>query len=93
MGLIDLGLTDAEFGRLTMKEFDVLLRRKVKRDENETLKFGMIAAAVYNTMRRKRTDKVFKATDFISKRRVQRTADEIFAKVKAINAFFNGSRK
>ena len=87
--MVDFGLSSDEFGRLTLREFDALVRRKSSRDDLESLRFGMIAAAVYNTMRRKKSDKVFKATDFIGKKKSIQSEKEMINIVKIMDKFCN----
>lgn len=48
IGRFDLGLTDAEFGKLNPALFQALLNRKQEQDKKEFLQTGMIAAAVIN---------------------------------------------
>ena len=86
---MDFGLSSDEVGRLTLKEFDALSRRKASRDDLESIRFGMIAAAVYNTMRRKKSDKVFKATDFIGKKKAVQSEKEMLNIVKVMDKFCN----
>jgi len=44
----DLDLSDAEFGRLTLEQFDGLLERKREQDKLAFLQAGIVAASIYN---------------------------------------------
>jgi hypothetical protein len=46
----DLGLPEDEVGRLTLAEYDALIKRKEAEDNRAQLNAGIVAAAVYNTM-------------------------------------------
>lgn len=68
----DLGLTDKEFGKLTLKKFEALLDRKMEADKRERLNFGIVAAMIYNCAPfadEKREP--MKATDFVPGMRIE----------------------
>jgi hypothetical protein len=49
MARYDFRLPDSEIGRLNLKEFDALLKRKKAADNMARLNAGVVAAAIYNT--------------------------------------------
>lgn len=45
---VDLGLLEEEIGALTLREFDVLLKRQRVRQNHERLNAGIVAAMIWN---------------------------------------------
>lgn len=49
--MVDLGLTDEQFGDLSYAQFDALIDRKLEIDRRSYLCAGIVAAAVVNMQR------------------------------------------
>jgi len=87
-------LSEKDFGILTLREFDLLYKRYAAAQKVQQMRFGMVTAAIYNTLRSKKSDKVFSAMDFVGgkERRKKQTESEMLSIVKKMDAFFNKKR-
>jgi len=52
----------------------------------------MICATIYNSVRRKRSDRVWQPSDFIGKERKIQSPEQMRSVVKMIHSFFNGKK-
>lgn len=59
-----MGLADDYFWNLTPLLFGMLSEQHRQRERRKDLRAGLVAAAVYNTARTKKTDKVWMPGDF-----------------------------
>lgn len=92
MGVSECGLSPEESGSLTLKELDSLMgivRDKVKRESHLT---GLVCATIYNSVRRKRSDKIWKPTDFFGKERKMQTPEQMKSIASMIHSFFKRSK-
>lgn len=93
MGVVELGLAPDEAGLLTFKELYVLNRRNRKKEKRSTYRMGMVCAAIYNSVRRKRSDKVWQPKDFVGKERKIQTPERMESVVRMMHHFLVGKRK
>ena len=97
VGVYDLNLSDEEFWRLTLGEFNALSKRHADGEKRSAHRAASIIAAIYNTIPRKKGKKAFTPNDFLpdsmrikDKPRKKQTPEEMLAMVKAMHHAFTG---
>lgn len=66
---------------MTPREFVALLERHSERERVWGLRFGLVAAAVNNTMRQKKSDRMWQATDFVPSEKPRQVSAETIIRV------------
>jgi len=89
VGLFDLGLSEEEFWRITPRMYMALSRRLEKRRQMELHDLASILAAIYNTIPRK-DKKIFRAEDFLPKKKRNQKPEEQLKVSRAINLMLGG---
>lgn len=91
MGRYDLGLSEDEFWGLTLRGFNALAKRLIKKDEWLNYRAGMICSVVANSVRSKGA-KVFTPEDFFPTTSTDKAQswETILSKVTMLNAVFGG---
>ena len=96
IGRFDLGLSEQEFWRLTLRELAALLKRWRFDQERADWRAGMVASVIANIHRdRKRRSKPFTPQDFMPHQRrkksgLQKTWQQQLRVVEMLNVAFGG---
>jgi hypothetical protein len=90
IGRFDLGLSEKEFWRLTLRKFDVLVKRFSVELERQDTRFAMICAAIYEQNRdKKKRPRPYGVDDFL-KRGKKRSWESQLDHIRAINTRLRG---
>ncbi len=87
-----MSLDEDYLGRLTLRQYDYLVKRLFDKRKNSDYKVAAIQAAIYNTVPRK-NKKVYKPEDFLPKEVKRKTWQEQLAEVERLNMLFGGIDK
>jgi hypothetical protein len=83
IGIYDLRLTEAEFWRLTLKQFNYLCERHNKAKRADMYNSALICSVIANVNRKK--GKSFKPTDFMPKEKQKKmSVNEMFEVLKQV---------
>ena len=94
IGVYDLRLNSEEWGRLTLVEFDTLLKRHSFFMESQLYQTGMICSSTYNANgAKKRGGGLFTPDDFMGKEEKSKTWQDNLKKVETLNKLFGGIDK
>jgi len=87
-----LELSEDDFWRLTMREYDALLRRRNMNQEGEMYRAAFIVSSIYNVNRDvKKKPEPFRPEDFMAKRATSKqTPEDMLEMVKHLHAAFGG---
>jgi hypothetical protein len=73
LGIYDFSLTDAQFWRLSLRQYVGLLERHVAERERQEYRAAFIVSAIYNTVRdSKKQTQPYKPEDFMPKKRTKK---------------------
>ena len=83
-----------EFWKLTPREIDACLRAYEDGERSQNMRFGTVAAAVLNSVRRDKRAKVWQWSDFFNdtKKAVAKTAEQIGASLDMLTALIKANR-
>lgn len=90
VGVYDLGLTDAQFWRLSLREFFYLMKRHNAEQERRDLRAALICSVIANVNRDPKKGKSYQPKDFMPKKRQQQTPEQMLQTVKALNRLYGG---
>ena len=83
-------MSDAEFWRLTMREYNALCKRRRANEENETYRAAFIVSSIYNVNRAKGQDPI-RPEDFMAgNKKPKQTPEQMLASIKSLHAQVGG---
>lgn len=94
MGRVDLGLRDEEFWRLTLRQFDALLRRQNQIRALADFRAGTITAVLANVNRDPKKGRAYTPADFFPSLRAHQPPEpapiEVWKKIVSVFRAFRG---
>jgi len=88
VGRFDLGLGDVDFWRLTLRQYDALVKRLIFNNELRQWETARLMAAIYEQNRNpKKKPSAFSASDFMPRKN---DPSSLLEKVKGINRMLGG---
>ena len=82
-------MTDAEFGRLTLREFDHLVKRFSISNDRREFQVAKICSSIYNASgTTKKNKQLFSPDDFLPRKEIE--SSNILHKVELLNRMFGG---
>ncbi len=89
VAIYDLGLSSNEFGRLTFRQFDHLVKRFSISIDRQEFRVAKLCSSIYNASGTKKLDKTeFSPEDFLPKKEIEQ--GNLLKKVEALNRMFGG---
>ena len=95
MAFFDLGLSERDYNRMSLRTFIKILERKNLDEQRQDYRFAQIACILANANRDpKKKRKPYKVQDFMitkqQKQKREQTPEEIMSMVEMLNAAFGG---
>jgi len=90
VGIYDLRLTESAFWSLTLRKLALLIKRHSLEQERQDYRSAMICTLLYNINRGK-GKKALSPTDFMPRAKTEKTAEQMFQTVKALNKLYGGT--